>query len=80
MLREKGGEFFRIFRSNNQYGDLSLGKFIDILAQLRHVLAAEWSGEATVKDEHDRLLALEMGQAHHIALIILQNEVWRLSI
>jgi hypothetical protein len=46
-----------------------------VLAQLRHVRAAEWSGEAAIKDQQNMLFLLELGEADHISLIILQDKV-----
>jgi len=44
------------------------------LAQLRHVRAAEWSGETSVKNQEDMLFSSEVGEANLIAMEILQCE------
>jgi hypothetical protein len=46
-----------------------------VLAQLRHVRAAEWSDKAAIKNQQDMLLAVKLGEAEHIPLKILQGEV-----
>ena len=51
MLRKITGEGGSILRTDYQDAGLALFKFCNILAQLRHVCAAERSHEAAIKDQ-----------------------------
>ncbi len=64
-----------IFRTYDDHLGLPLDEFLVILAQLRHVPAAEWSNEAAVEHEQDMRCAAKIGQAKWLALIIGQGEV-----
>ena len=56
---EVGSEGFCIFRSHNHNFDITFNKFLMILAQLRHMLLAEWSGKCAVEDQQYILLAAQ---------------------
>lgn len=49
-----------IFRANNDNFSMSVGKFIVITAQLRHVPAAVRSGKTAIKDEYDVLFTAKI--------------------
>jgi len=56
-----------IFGTDHNHFDVAGHKFGIVLAQLRHVRAAERSGEAAVKDQKDILPTPEIGQADYAA-------------
>ena len=76
MLGEIGSKLLRVLRSDDQDGHVALCKSIEVLTQLRHVRAAEWSSKAPIEDQQDVLFLFEMGKANQVALIIWQYKVW----
>ena len=76
VFREIFGELLGIFWANNQNGCVSLREQIDVLAQLRHVRAAEWSLESAVKYQQHILLFFEMRKTYQRAVKILHGKIW----
>ena len=72
---EIGGELCGVFGADDENGRVALTKFIIVLAQLRHVRAAEGSLEAAVKDEEDVLFLFEVGEGGGVPVKIFQCEV-----
>ena len=73
VVRERLG----VFAPENENGRVPFHKLIVVPAQLRHVRAAVWSGEAAVEDEQDVLFFFVIRKADRAALIILQRKVRR---
>ena len=70
-------ELFRAIGASHNNGRFSLNKLIIILAQLRHMRAAERSGKAAIEDEDDVLLALIIAQRYGLPIKIVQCEIGR---
>jgi len=66
---------FAIFRTNNDHLSLPLDKFLIILAQLRHVPLAEWSGKAAVEHEQNVRFTAEIRKAKQLTLEIEQGDI-----
>jgi hypothetical protein len=66
---------FRIIGTNNDHLSLTFDEFLIVLAQLRHVPLAKWSGKATVEHEQNIFFAVKIGQANRLTLEILQGEI-----
>lgn len=60
------GERFAVFGADDEYGGAEAGKLIVVVAQLRQVPAAEWSGEAAIENEDDMLVVAVVGQGNAI--------------
>jgi len=56
--------------SDSDNFSIVLSKFLVVLTQLRHVMAAVWSAEASIKDEDNVFLSLVIGKAYLFALSI----------
>lgn len=65
-----------IFWTQDDHLSLPFCEFLVVLAQLRHVPAAEWSKKATVEHEQHVRFAAKIGQANRLTLEIAQGEVW----
>lgn len=63
MLTEIGSELLGVLGSDNQNGHVEPNKSIQVLAQLRQVRMAEWSGKTSIEDQKNMLFFLEMRQA-----------------
>jgi hypothetical protein len=61
MLAPIGFKCFRIFRTDHNHLRLPFFKFQIVLAQLRHVPLAEWSGKAAIEYEQYVGLPFEIG-------------------
>ena len=70
-----GCKCIRIFRTNREDASLPFFKFQIVLAQLRHVPLAEWSGKTAVEHQQDICLSFEIGQAYYLTLEIRQGKV-----
>ena len=75
VLSEISGELLGVFRTDYQNHRVSLNKSINILAQLRHMRAAEWSLESAVEHQQHILLFFEVRKADQIAVKILQCKI-----
>jgi hypothetical protein len=75
VLLPIGCKGFGVFGAEDDNLRLSLDKFLMILAQLRHVPLAEWSGQAAVEDQHHMRFAAEIGQADGLTQEIGQAEI-----
>lgn len=69
-----------IFRPGNHYFRIQLDEFLIILAQLRHVRAAERSKKSAVKNHHHVLFVEIVGKRHSFTVEIVQRKIWRLNI
>jgi hypothetical protein len=49
------------FGTEHQYDCILLDELFVILAQLRHMCFAVWSGKAAIKNEQDVFVAFELG-------------------
>ncbi len=49
-------------------------KLVIVLTQLRHVPAAEWSGEAAIENQQYMFLAAVIRKFHNFAIVIVQFE------
>jgi hypothetical protein len=67
---------FGVFRANNDHLSLTFDEVLIVLAQLRHVPLAEWSGKAAVENQQHVRFAAKIGQANRLTLEILQSEIW----
>lgn len=63
MLTEIGSELLGVFGSDYQNCHVEPNKSIQVLAQLRQVRMAEWSGKTSIEDQKNMLFFLEMRQA-----------------
>jgi hypothetical protein len=70
MLSPISGKSFGIFWANHDYLSLPFNKFLIILAQLRHLPLAEWSGKPPIKYKEYVRLTVEIGQADGFTLVI----------
>jgi len=64
-----------IFRAYDQDLSPNFLKLVMILAQLRHVPAAERSDETAVEDQQDLLLTFKIGQCHLLAVEIFKSKI-----
>jgi hypothetical protein len=63
----KGGECTGVFWTDHNNFDVAGDELGTVLAQLCHVRSAEWSGEATIRDQQDVHSAGEIRQADNVA-------------
>ena len=66
-----GLELISAVRADGDHNGISRDELIMILAQLRHVPAAEWSIEATVEDQHDMRVPGIVRDTDHLATRVL---------
>lgn len=71
----KFGKGFLIFRANDQNRGVDLLKFCKVLAQLRHMRAAEWSDEAAIKYEQEIAFFTVASQGHGASREIHQRKI-----
>ena len=69
ILTKITGKCPRIFRTNDKDYCISFFKLCEVLAQLRHVRAAERSHKTTIKDQQD-ILAAEIGKSNWFASVV----------
>ena len=67
FLLPVGGKGFGIFRPDDHNFDVAGNKLGMVLAQLRHVRTAEWSGKGAVEDQQHILLSVKICQANGFA-------------
>ena len=77
MFGEVGRKRPGVFGANHDDFDVARDKLAVILAQLRHVRAAERSSEGANEDQQDVLVTAEIGQTDGVAAIVGQAEVGR---
>ena len=75
LLLEVSGEGFGVFGADHDDFDIAGKELRVVLAQLRHVRAAEGSTKGAVEDQEDVLAAAEVLQADRIAVVVGQAEV-----
>ena len=67
FLLPVGGKGFGIFRANDHNFHIAGDKLLIVLAQLRHVRAAEWSGKGAVENQQHIFLSVKICQVDGFA-------------
>lgn len=75
VLRKVSGKSLFVFWTDHKDGGFPLNKILKVLAQLRHVLLAEWSGKAAVEYQQDVLFPFVIREMDGLTLKILQGEI-----
>ena len=76
MFTPKCLKVFGIIRPYYNHLRLPFDKICKILAQLRNVPLAEWSGKTAIIYQYYIRFPGEIGQAYCLPLEILQGEIW----
>ncbi len=69
-------ELLLIFWSNDDHNCIAVDKLLIVLAQLRHMLSAEWSLEAPVEDQDYGFTRPEVTQVDRLAVHVGKFEIW----
>jgi hypothetical protein len=77
MATKVSSEGGGVLRADNHNGCIHFEELIMVPAQLRHVLAAEWSGEAAIENQQHVLAPGKIGEGHVSAVEIRENKVRR---
>ena len=70
IFAEEVSEFLAVFGADDEDGRVPFAKLLVVLAQLRHVRAAEWSLETAIENKQDVLFAFVIRKCDPVALII----------
>lgn len=70
-----GSESSVIFRTDHDNFGLAVHKFLKVMAQLRHMPLAEWSGKAAVEDDQDVVCSAEIGELNGFTPEIIEGEI-----
>lgn len=62
-----GRKTFGIFGADHYNGNVARYKLVIVLAQLRHMLLAEWSDKGAVENQQHVFLAAQISQAEDLA-------------